>query len=103
MDTYIKAVPGGADAKKTGRMETTPSKDNIVASPKRSTKPTEKVEAVGRKDEACTQMRCVDTSDIPGSPIIPRSSKLVAFNVHRTLLDCSLLEEKTPIVKLNQL
>jgi hypothetical protein len=103
MDTYVRAVPGGADAKKTRRTEATPSKDNIVnivVSPKRSTKPSEKVEAVGREDDACTHVRCADTSDIPGSPIIPGSSKLVVFNVHRTKLDYNLFEEKNPNTKI---
>jgi hypothetical protein len=96
MDTYVRAVPGDAVAEKTRGTATTYSKDNVVASPKRSTKPSEKVEAVGRDEEACTQVRCEDTFDIPGSPIIPESSKLVVFNVHKTLLEYSLLEEKKP-------
>jgi hypothetical protein len=38
-------------------------------------------------------VRCEETFVIPGSPIIAGSSKLVVFNVHGTLLDCSLLVE----------
>jgi hypothetical protein len=103
MDTYVRAVPGGTNAKKTGGTKETPSKDNIVnivTSPKRSTKPSEKIEAVGCEDDTCTQVRCTNTSDIPGSPIIPGSSKLVVFNVHGTLLDCNLFEEKNPNTKI---
>ena len=100
MDTYVMAILGGSNAEKTGVTKTTPSKDNIVASLKRSRKPTKKIEAVGHEDEACTQIGCADTSDILGSSIIPRSFKLVVFNVHGTLLDCSLLKEKNPNSKI---
>jgi hypothetical protein len=41
-------------------------------------------------------VRYKESFPIPRSPIIPISSKLLIFNVHGTLLDCSLLDERNP-------
>jgi hypothetical protein len=96
MDTCILAPPNATPADKSGGTEKTPTKDNIVGSPKKNKKTTGKVNAVGKEHEASAHVRCEESNDILGSPIIAGSFKLLVFNVHGTLLDCSLLEERNP-------
>jgi hypothetical protein len=43
---------------------------------------------------------CEESFEIPGFSIIAGKSKLVVFNVHGTLLDYSLLEERNPNTKI---
>jgi hypothetical protein len=54
IDTYTGSVPSIAVAEKARGTKIAPSKVNADASLKRSTRPTEKVEAIGREDEVCT-------------------------------------------------
>jgi hypothetical protein len=51
-------------------------------------------------EEASTHVSCDDTLGPRKSPFRLRTSKLLVFNVHGTLLDCSLVDEPNPNSKI---
>jgi hypothetical protein len=90
LNTCVHATPTAAAIQK-----------NIVeTSPRKTHHAIERVDAVGVEEDASNHVRCEETLVIPGSPIIAGSSKLLIFNVHGTLLDCTLLEESNPNTKI---
>jgi hypothetical protein len=90
----MQALPSDAIAKSSITAVGASSKQKLQLVPKKAKKQTGKVDARASEDEASTQVRGVESYPIPGSPIIAGSTKLVVFNVHGTLLDCSLLDER---------
>jgi hypothetical protein len=51
-------------------------------------------------EEASTQVSCDDTLGPQKSPFRLRTLKLLVFNVHGTLLDCTLVDEPSPNSKI---
>jgi hypothetical protein len=100
-DVYsLQALPSNAPAYTSTAVETASSKHTVHASPRKAKKPAAKVDMEKNEDEASTQVRSTELCSVPGSPVIQGTSKLLVFNVHGTLLDCSLLDEKNPNTKI---
>ena len=49
---------------------------------------------VASHDQATIQVRSIESSLIPRLPINSGTSKLLVFNMHGTLLDCSMVDKK---------
>jgi hypothetical protein len=100
-DVYdMQALPSDAITNTSTTAVGAPSKQKLQLVLKKAKKQTGKVDARASEDEASTQVRGLESYPIPGSPIIVGSTKLVVFNVHGTLLDCSLLDERNPNTKM---
>jgi hypothetical protein len=101
MDVYsLKAPSSVATALTTFAQDTAPSKPTVEASQKKSTKETPKLAVVASQDQTTIQVRSIESSLIPCLPINSGTSKLLVFNVHGTLLDCSMMDEKNPNTKI---
>ena len=100
-DVYsLQALPSNAPAYTNTATKTTLSKHTIQALPRKGKKPAAKIDMEKSEDEASTQMRSTQLCSVLGSPVIQGTSKLLVFNVHGTLLDCSLLYKKNPNTKI---
>jgi hypothetical protein len=100
-DVYsFEAGPGAEVADSRTAVVRAPAMHTVQASPKKSKKQPGKVDAVPTEECASIQVRNIESYAIPGSPVITGSSKLLVFNVHGTLMDCSLVDEKNPNTKI---
>jgi hypothetical protein len=100
-DVYsFEAVPGAEVADNRTAVVRAPLMHTVQVSPKKSKNQPEKVDVVATEEGASTQVRNIESYAIPGSPVIAGSSKLLVFNVHGTLLDCNLVDEKNPNTKI---
>ena len=83
------------------RVDSLPRASTAGPSPKKQKKPGQpapaKVDAPALDvDEASTQVSSDDRVEPPEPPITMEKSKLLVFNVHGTLLDCSMLQDTNP-------
>jgi hypothetical protein len=100
-DVYsFEAGPGAEVADSRTAVVRAPAMHTVQASPKKSKKQPGKVDAVPTEECASIQVRNIESYAIPGSLVIAGSSKLLVFNVHGTLMDCSLVDEKNPNTKI---
>jgi hypothetical protein len=100
-DVYsLQALLSNVPAYTNTAAEIAPSKHTIQALPRKGKKPVAKVDTEKSEDEASTQVRSTQLCSVPGSPVIQGTSKLLVFNVHGILLDCSLLDKKNPNTKI---
>jgi hypothetical protein len=84
VDCLPRATTAGPSPRKPRKQRgTSPSKIDVLA-----TDP----------EEASTQVRCDDILGSLKSPFRLKTSKLLVLDVHRLLLDCSLLEEPNSII-----
>ena len=80
----------------TSARVTTPAEQTVEVSARKSARETAQVAVVAKQDQATIQVRSVELSLIPRLPINSGTSKLLVFNVHGTLLDCSMVDDKNP-------
>jgi hypothetical protein len=100
-DVYnMQALPSDAITNTSTAAVGAPSKQKLQLVPKKAKKQTGKIDARASEEEASTQVRRLESYPIRGSLIIAGSTKLLVFNVHGTLLDCSLLDERNPNTKM---
>jgi hypothetical protein len=96
----MQALPSDAITNTSTAAVGAPSKQKLQLVPKKAKKQTGKIDARASEEEASTQVRRLESYPIRGSLIIAGSTKLLVFNVHGTLLDCSLLDERNPNTKM---
>jgi hypothetical protein len=96
----LQAANGLLEAGKV-RVDTLPRATAAAPSPRQGRKlrgaSPPKVDARGTDvEEASTKVRSDDILESPKSPFWQDKSKLLVFNVHGTLLDCSSVEDPNP-------